>query len=148
MTWRAGFGSSVITPATPVMLAGFSDRTEPATGVHDELEARAVWLDDGTRAACLLVLDLLGLSEEFAGPVRDAIAEDLGVDREAVLTAATHTHNGPNAIRGGELLGGRSRKGTATCWSSGAVPPRRRPARRRSQPLSTRPRPPFPRVSR
>jgi hypothetical protein len=95
----------VITPAVPVMLAGFSDRSEPAKGVHDDLEARAVWLDDGTRAACLLVLDLLGLSEEFAGPVRDAVARDLGIDREAVLTAATHTHNGPNAIRGGELLG-------------------------------------------
>ena len=105
MSWEAGFASAVITPPVPVRLAGFSDRTEPATRVHDDLEVRAVWLSDGTRSACLLVLDLLGMSQEYSTPVRDAIAGDLGIDPEAVLTAATHTHNGPNAIRGGELLG-------------------------------------------
>ncbi len=113
MSWRVGFGSAAITPAVPVRLAGFSERTEPAASVHDELEVRTMWIDDGTRSACLLVLDLLGLSEEFSDPVRDAIAGDLGVGREAVLTAATHTHNGPNAIRGGELLGWGSPEGYA-----------------------------------
>lgn len=103
---RAGFGRAVITPPTPVQLAGFSDRHEPATRVHDDLEARAVYLagDDDT-AVCLVVCDLLGMSAEFADPVRDAVGAALGLGRDAVLTASTHTHAGPSAIAGTEVLG-------------------------------------------
>jgi len=105
MSWRAGIANALITPLVPVKLAGFGDRTEPAAGVHDDLEVFAVWFDDGERAACLLVLDLLGMSVEFSDPIRDAVAAELGLPREAVLTSSTHTHSGPNAMTGGEQLG-------------------------------------------
>jgi hypothetical protein len=103
---RAGFGHAVITPPVPVQLAGFGDRHDPATRVHDDLEARAVYLagDDGT-AVCLVVCDLLGMSAEFADPVREAVGTALGLPRAAVLTACTHTHAGPSALAGGERLG-------------------------------------------
>ncbi len=105
MSVRAGFGIARITPEVPVKLAGFGDRTQPADRVHDELEARAMVLDDGDAQVCLLVLDLLGMSSGFADPVRAAVAEALGIDRSAVLTSCTHTHHGPNAIEGAEVLG-------------------------------------------
>ncbi len=103
----AGFGSAVITPELPVMLAGFGDRTEPATEVHDDLEVRALYLgdDDGTPRLCLLVCDLLGLSPAYATPPRVAVAGDLELPRAAVLTAATHTHSGPSCIAGSEAIG-------------------------------------------
>lgn len=102
---KAGFGTALITPDLPVSLAGFGDRTEPALRVHDDLEARALILDDGERTVCLLVLDLLGMSAGFATPIREAVARVLGIEREAVITSCTHTHQGPNAIEGGEVLG-------------------------------------------
>lgn len=102
---RAGFGRGVITPEPPVFLAGFGGRTEPARRVHDDLEARALVLDDGTTTLCLVVCDLLGMSGEYAHPVRDAVASELGVPREAVLTSCTHTHSGPSAMAGTEALG-------------------------------------------
>jgi hypothetical protein len=103
----AGFGSAVITPELPVMLAGFGDRTEPATEVHDDLEVRALYLGDenGTPRLCLLVCDLLGLSPAYATPARQAVAGDLELRQEAVLTASTHTHSGPSCIAGSEAVG-------------------------------------------
>ena len=44
MTVRIGFGHGIITPPLPVQLAGFGDRHDPATSVHDDLEARAVYV--------------------------------------------------------------------------------------------------------
>ncbi|MFA5890313.1 MAG: neutral/alkaline non-lysosomal ceramidase N-terminal domain-containing protein [Actinomycetota bacterium] len=105
MSWSAGFGCGIITPDVPVMLAGFSERQHPAERVHDELQARALYLSDGTRAVCLIVCDLLGMSAEYAEPVRKAIASKLGLDSAAVLTAATHTHAGPSALSGTAALG-------------------------------------------
>lgn len=110
---RVGFGTAVITPAVPVQLAGFGDRHAPATSVHDELEARAVFLSDGETALCLVVCDLLGMSAAFADPIRAAVGAALGLDRAAVLTACTHTHAGPSAISGGERLGWPTPEGYA-----------------------------------
>lgn len=104
---RAGFGRAVITPPLPAALAGFSGRAGPATEVHDDLEARVVWLANGADgdAVCLVVCDLLGMSPSFADPIRAAVASELGLAQPAVLTACVHTHAGPNAMAGGEALG-------------------------------------------
>lgn len=102
---HVGFGVGRITPPLPVHLAGFSGRAGPATEVHDDLEARVTLLSSGETTVCLVVCDLLGMSAEFADPVRAAVGEALGLPRDAVLTACVHTHAGPNALGGGERLG-------------------------------------------
>ena len=119
---RVGFGRGVITPPLPVMLAGFDVRTDPATEVHDDLEARAIVFDaaDGARV-CLVVCDLLGMTRTFADPVRDAVGEALGLPRAAVLTACTHTHAGPSTIRGTEWLGWRTPEGYLELLVEGCV---------------------------
>jgi neutral ceramidase len=101
---EAGFGSAIITPPTPVQLAGFIE-DQPATEVHDDLEVRALFLRGEHGSVCLLVCDLLGLSPRFATPVRDAVAKALDVDRAAVLTSCIHTHAGPSTLEGAHLLG-------------------------------------------
>jgi hypothetical protein len=99
---RAGFGAATISPSVhPVWLAGFGARTEPASSVRDDLEARAIVIDD----VCLVVCDLLGMTNAFSGPIRAAVAAQLGIDAERVLTACTHTHHGPSAMTGTEALG-------------------------------------------
>jgi hypothetical protein len=101
---EAGFGTAIITPPTPVQLAGFID-DQPATEVHDDLEVRALFMRGEHGGVCLLVCDLLGLSPRFANPVRDAVALALDLPRAAVLTSCIHTHAGPSTIEGGHLLG-------------------------------------------
>jgi neutral ceramidase len=104
MTLEIGFGAAIITPPTPVQLAGFIEN-QPATEVHDDLEVRAMYLRGGPGAVCLLVCDLLGLSRGFANPVRAAVAEALGLELGAVLTSCVHTHAGPSTIEGSDPLG-------------------------------------------
>jgi hypothetical protein len=99
-----GFGSAIITPPTPVQLAGFID-DQPAYEVHDDLEVRALFLRGDYGGVCLLVCDLLGLSPKFAGPVRDAVANALDLETAAVLTSCIHTHAGPSTLEGSQVLG-------------------------------------------
>jgi hypothetical protein len=99
-----GFGRAIITPPTPVQLAGFIEN-QPATEVHDELEVRAIAVRSELGTLCLLVCDLLGMSRSFSAPIRDAVARALDLERAAVLTSCIHTHAGPSTIAGSELLG-------------------------------------------
>ena len=103
-TIRAGFGSSPITPPTPVQLAGFIE-DQPATEVHDDLEVRVVHLAGEHGAVCLVICDLLGMSPRYADPIRDSVAAALGLPRAAVLTSCIHTHAGPSVIEGSRALG-------------------------------------------
>jgi hypothetical protein len=102
---KAGFGTASITPVPPVYLAGFGARTEPANEVHEELEARALHLSDGSTAVCLVVCDLLGMTPDHSTLIRDAVADELGVPRAHVILACTHTHSGPSLIAGSEAIG-------------------------------------------
>ncbi len=104
MTLQAGFGTALITPPTPVRLAGFAEIQE-ATEVHDDLTARALFLDSPQGTVCLVVCDLMGMSPEFANPARATIAAAVGLDPAAVLLASTHTHAAPSTMAGTERLG-------------------------------------------
>jgi hypothetical protein len=106
----AGFGSAIITPPTPVQLAGFAE-DQLATEVHDDLEVRALLLSGPLGTVCLLVCDLLAMSAEFADPVRNAVAAALGLDRAAVLTACVHTHAGPSTMGFSKRIGWRTPDG-------------------------------------
>lgn len=95
-TVRAGVAVVDITPPAGLLLAGFAARTEPATGAHDPLTARAVVVGD----TAIVVADVIGFHEAMSArirarcPLRDA----------NVIIAATHTHGAPNAMDG--RLGG------------------------------------------
>jgi hypothetical protein len=98
---KAGFGVATITPEIPVWLAGFGARSEPANTIRDDLEARAIVLDD----FCLVVCDLLGMTPGFSGPIRTAVAGELRTTTDRVLVACTHTHHGPSVMAGTDALG-------------------------------------------
>lgn len=118
---RAGAGVASITPTPPVYLAGFGARTEPATGVLDPLEARALYLEDRDTPLVLVVCDLLGMSAGFSLPVRRAIADRLGLDMPNVLLSCTHTHQGPSTIAGSEAIGWPTPEGYADLLREGCV---------------------------
>ncbi len=118
---RAGFGVAPITPTPPVYLAGFGARTQPVTEVHEDLEARALYLDGDDGGYCLVVCDLLGMSAGYSRPVREAMATALGTPIDRVLVACTHTHSGPSAIAGTEAIGWPNPDGYADVLRDGCV---------------------------
>jgi Neutral/alkaline non-lysosomal ceramidase, N-terminal len=99
----AGAASVVITPTVdpsgpPVRMAGFGPGRD-ATGVNDDLYARALVLAAGDRAVALVALDLIGFFHDDVVQIRDEVRArhpEVGVD--TILVASTHTHAGPDVI--------------------------------------------------
>lgn len=121
---RVGFGRRTITPAVetwsdddangrwdegeafddvdadgvfdPVWLAGFG-RGRGATGVHDDLWARAMVFARGDLRVGVVALDLIGYFNDDVIAVREA-AREAGLELDYVLVASTHQHEGPDAM--------------------------------------------------
>jgi neutral ceramidase len=96
MTWRAGTASEKITPDEPLWLAGYLVRKEPAKGTISDLYASALSLEDESGGRLVIVsVDLIAITRTIAEPVYDAVLRQLGLPRERLVLAATHTHYGP-----------------------------------------------------
>jgi hypothetical protein len=96
---RMGFARRVITPALggrPVYLAGFG-HNRVATGVHDDLYARAVAVSDGRQTVALVSVDLIGLSIEDTKKSRELLAARTPQPVH-LLVASTHNHEGPDTL--------------------------------------------------
>ena len=94
--WRAGLAHAKITPEQPVFMAGYASRNKPFDSVHDDLLAKAMVLEDAAGSkAVLITTDLIGFPAEIADPIRERIAKETGIDRQAILINASHTHTGP-----------------------------------------------------
>ena len=92
----AGFGRQRITPALGVELSGFGYYLQRrAQEVLDHLYVRALALSGGGQRVVLISCDLLGMDVSFCDALRQAIADELGLDSAGVLIACTHTHYAP-----------------------------------------------------
>ncbi len=90
---HAGFADTAITPPIGVELTGFC--FGKSEGVQDDLHAQALVLDNGSTRQVIVTADLLSFSIDFANRLRNDIAADLNISRDAVLLSASHTHSGP-----------------------------------------------------
>ena len=106
MTLRAGAARVKITPAAGLPMAGYAARGAAATGVHDDLYARALALSSGGLTAVLLVLDVLLLGQDFVKMVRQDIAQAAGIPGQNVIVVGTHTHSGPAGLVDPDVHGG------------------------------------------
>ncbi len=79
----------------PFWLAGFQNR-RPANGVHDDLWARTIVIDDGQTRIALVVLDVIGFFHDDIVDVRALIPESAGVDY--TIVASTHNHEAPDLL--------------------------------------------------
>lgn len=91
---RIGAAAVKITPPVGLPMAGYYN-VRLATGVHDDLYAKAVVLEgDGSRVA-LVACDLIGLERDLVEASRQLIEKTSGLSGEQVMISATHTHTGP-----------------------------------------------------
>src|SRR5438105_11281421 len=89
---HAGAATSVITPPLGVSLCGsMQDRT--AETVHDELQARALVLDNGDTRLAFVVLDLIAARKEWLGAIKHQVTGFTGIPMGNVLISCTHTHS-------------------------------------------------------
>ncbi len=90
----AGVARRIITPPKGTYLIGYSDRSKGNLGVHDDLTATALVLDDGKTRLGIVALDMLTINEFVVDRVRARVAPT------EVLLCCSHTHSGPIAYAG------------------------------------------------
>ncbi len=90
--WKAGVARVRITPERPMWMSGYGGRTKPAEGTLHDLWVKALALEDprGNRAV-ILTADLVGIDAGLSERIRRKI----GLPRESILIACSHTHTGP-----------------------------------------------------
>ncbi len=61
----AGAAETVITPPVGTPMEGYGARADVSQGVHDDLHARAVVIDDGDSAVAIVACDLVGVERKL-----------------------------------------------------------------------------------
>jgi len=92
---RAGTAKIDITPAKPVMLAGYASRTGLSQGIHDPISARVVAFEHGGKKLVLVSTDIVGFYDGTAASMRKAILGACGLQPSELFLAAIHTHAAP-----------------------------------------------------
>ena len=91
--FKAGFSRVDITPPLGSFMPGYyQDRY--AKEVLDPLQINCVAFSDGKKTAVIQQYDTEGISDSVADLFRDAIVKATGIDRDAILVHASHTHDG------------------------------------------------------
>src|SRR5438105_8338294 len=91
---RVGSAAVVITPPLGTPMAGYySERA--AEGVHDDLYAKALVLDQGGTRVALVSLDLISTPMGLVESARKEIERTMRIPGRNVMISATHAHTGP-----------------------------------------------------
>lgn len=94
----AGAATADLTPQDPVFLFGYPHVRRVSTGVHDRLEAAALFLRQEGGAALFIANDLIFAGKPLCHEVRRRISIKTGVPMDAITITATHTHSGPVTV--------------------------------------------------
>ena len=93
---RAGAARKSIVPPFPTQMGGFTDRVKNFEGVHDELFARALVLDNGTTKLVFIGSDLMAIDAELVRLAREQITRTTGIPASHILICCTHNHSAPS----------------------------------------------------
>jgi neutral ceramidase len=92
---KLGTSKRNITPPVGAWQAGYAGRDHGAEGVRDELYARALYLHDGETQAAIVCRDLCDVEANEMDLLAAKVKEMVGLEREQLFIANTHTHSGP-----------------------------------------------------
>lgn len=93
---RAGASRKSIVPPFPTQMGGFHDRLTNFEGIHDELFARALVLDNGTTKLVFIGSDLMSVDAELTRLAREAITQATGIPAANIMISGTHNHSAPS----------------------------------------------------
>ena len=119
-TIKVGLGETIITPQENLLMRGFA-RSQVATGVHDDLYARSLVVEDERgNTVVLLTLTLCYLERDIVERIRSGINGKTGIPKNNILISCTHTHAGPYVEKAPEsycdYLVENSVKSVADAW--------------------------------
>ncbi|WP_162344272.1 neutral/alkaline non-lysosomal ceramidase N-terminal domain-containing protein [Cyclobacterium salsum] len=96
MTWKIGTDKFKITPQSPIWMAGYGHRDQPAQGKFSELWIKVVAFEDQQgNSAVLVTSDLLGFPRKMSEKIRRDIHQKHALTKSQVILNSSHTHSGP-----------------------------------------------------
>ena len=93
MILSVGVARQIISPPPGIYLIGYGDRSKGNLGVHDDLTATALALDDGLHMAVIVACDLLAINEHTVARIQAQTGSN-------VVICCSHTHSGPVTYAG------------------------------------------------
>ena len=93
MTLSVGVARKIISPPKGIYLIGYGDRSKGNLGVHDDLTATVLTLDDGLHRAVIVACDLLAINEHTVARIQAQTGSN-------VVICCSHTHSGPITYAG------------------------------------------------
>lgn len=90
---KYGVSTRCITPKWPVYMAGYAIRKTRCEGIHDDLYAKTVLLNDGEKSVLLISCDVISLRRNWTDMIKEEIQKKHGFERDAILIQTTHTHS-------------------------------------------------------
>jgi hypothetical protein len=93
--WKAGVARAIITPQTPVWLAGYGTKRRPDGKLH-ELWMKALALEDPRGQRVVLVTsDFQGIPKKMSDRVFAQLRQKPKLQREQIMLTFSHNHCGP-----------------------------------------------------
>ena len=93
--WKAGLAKAVITPETPVWLAGYGSKRVPDGKLHDLWMKALALEDDKGQRVVLVTSDNQGMPKVMTNRVFAQLKAKLGLERTQVMITFSHNHCGP-----------------------------------------------------
>lgn len=92
---QAGVASIDITPTEPIRLAGYSSRNVPHESVAQQLQAKALVIEDAENLSVLLTVDTIGVPAWVSHELSKRLEAKVGLPRGQLAVASTHSHTSP-----------------------------------------------------
>ena len=94
---RAGAFKVDITPAPDAALpmSGYANRTAGFKSIHDDLNVRAIVVDDGATQAALIGCEVIGISAALWEKIAERLTQETRIPRDHIMLASVHTHAAP-----------------------------------------------------
>lgn len=92
---KAGVFKVDITPPIDIPLGGYANRTGPATGIRDSLNAVVIVFDDDVTKVVIVTLDIIQVKYNEGQQICRAIEKVSGISQDKIILNASHTHGSP-----------------------------------------------------
>ena len=119
---KVGVGETIITPQENLLMRGFA-RSQVATGVHDDLYARSLFVEDADGTGIVMMtLSLVYIDRELLKRIRENTSRETGIPEDHIIISCTHTHAGPWVQKAGDsyrnFLLEQAVKSAVTAWEN------------------------------
>ncbi|MFZ0244635.1 MAG: hypothetical protein WAL68_03045, partial [Candidatus Binatus sp.] len=85
---HAGAARVKLDPPVGLAMLGYGNRVGRNTGVHDDLAANALVLEDGGAKVAVAGVDVLAIGNRIADDIRERVAASTGIPADSILICA------------------------------------------------------------